>query len=183
MTEPEPFEAAWRRRYPNARPVGFMLRESGAQHWLRLHSLPESKRYPDTDAERATIIARHNTLAADVLGEGAACWLVQVRWSGAQREPIAPDVPLVSRFPDDDDEDFFGYIHAKPVIWMAGAFDDLLEAVADDRSAKTLWMSVASGAVFSPYDGGVDVFLPSADAVVALKSKYAAWLSPHPLGL
>jgi hypothetical protein len=41
----------WRRRWPDSRPVADELRDTEHKRWVRFHSLPESKRYPDDEAE------------------------------------------------------------------------------------------------------------------------------------
>jgi hypothetical protein len=46
-----------------------------------------------------------------------------------------------------------------------------------------MWVSATTGAVFAPYDGGTDLFLPTADDVASLKREFSDWLSDHPGGL
>ncbi|MGE0666698.1 MAG: hypothetical protein AB7O49_09080 [Sphingomonadales bacterium] len=198
------FETAWRRHYPNHEPVGYrmltndmLMAADDAQCWARFHSLPESKRYADTPVERAILLERSNTLANEVLGDGSACWLVQTQWVTPDRVTDIADefdpfracheygLSFAFRFlVDEGDDDVRPWnVYAAPVRWCESAFDDLLWAIANERAGPTLWMSQATGAVFAPYDGGVDLFLPSTKMVVALKNRYAAWLSNHPLGL
>lgn len=83
------FEVAWNGYYPNCPPLGYLMRAAGARHWLRFHSLPESKRYAETDEERNILLFRQNALADEVLGAGDACWLVQTLLveSGLGRRP------------------------------------------------------------------------------------------------
>jgi hypothetical protein len=193
------FERFWARHYPNIEPVGYELRGAGARHWVRFHSLLESKRYPDTEAEWDVLLARQNELAASVLGENRECWLVQSHWESD------PDVPDIA-FQDGNDpfrataefdlksalvtlrepgtefkrrwEAFVGL-----TSWSAGRFDGLLRDIANERASPTLWCSNETGAVFAPYDGGVDLFLPDEGRVRELAEKHAAWLPAHALGL
>ena len=177
------FEAVWRRFHPGFDPVGYLMREAGAPNWVRFHSLPGSKRYAETDAERAIILDRQNALAMEVLGAGP-CWLVR-------SEPF--DLDLANAFASGegrfDEEPEVAQAEgpwqgeAVPTRWAPGAFDDLLLAIADDRAGRTLWISEADGAVFAPYDGGVDLFLPEPGRVLAVKAAHPDWLSPHPGGL
>jgi hypothetical protein len=53
--------------------------------------------------------------------------------------------------------------------WASGQFDGLLRDIADERAAPTLWCSGETGAVFAPYDGGIDLFLPDKGRVRELK--------------
>lgn len=178
-----------------------MLRNGGAENWIRFHSLPQSKRHADTDGEYATILARQNTLAAEVLGN-TPCWLVQAHWTlpdgvipaylydryWATREyGLAYAFEFLEADGADDDDpdrepDTPWRVHAGRAEWSSGRFDRLLLAIADDQAGPTLWMG-NDGAIFTPYDGGIDVFLPNSAAVAQLKSRHSEWLSDHPLGL
>lgn len=51
-------------------PVGHMLRNNFSNQWFRIHSLPESKRYPDSEEETTLLLDRHVKVANEVLGEG-----------------------------------------------------------------------------------------------------------------
>ena len=185
------FGVAWKGQYPNCEPVGYLMRQAGAPNWLRFHSLPHSKRYPETDQERETLLARQNELAIEVLGSGEPCWLAQTCWQssgkgelqdslGARREHA---LSFAFRFTDDPGSDeVVVSVYAAQTSWTKGRFDKLLLAIADERG-RALWMSASTGSVFAPYDGGVDLFLPNPSAVEDLAAKHAAWLPSHLEGL
>lgn len=171
-----------------------MLREDGAKHWLRFHSLPASKRYADTDEERSILLARQNGLAEEVLGD-QPCWLVQAHCVllGGERDVADRHDPfratrewkleLAFEFLVDDGEDVRSWrAYASQVHWSPGRFDDLLLSVAEETAGPTLWMGV-DGAIFAPYDGGIDLFLPDDVQVQQLAARHPDWLSQHPLGL
>jgi hypothetical protein len=85
---------------------------------------------------------------------------------------------------DDDDGESVGWrVHAGQTRWADGDFDELLTSIAEERAGPTLWMSEATGSIFAPYDGGVDLFLAKLEEATSLKSKYRDWLSSHPAGL
>lgn len=81
------FRTAWSQRFGTLSPFGWVLREKGGQPWLRLHALPGSQRYPRDNDERAEILRRAYILGAEVLGEGADCWLAEARchWADEAR--------------------------------------------------------------------------------------------------
>lgn len=54
---------AWRARFGEVLPAGFLCREALSDRWLRIHSLPESKRYPADPSEMAELLSRHNRVA------------------------------------------------------------------------------------------------------------------------
>lgn len=74
-------------------------------------------------------------------------------------------------------------VMAAPVRWTHGGFEKVLLRIAHERAAPILWVSAENGAVFAPYDGGVDLFLPSEAEAKELRSKHADWLPSHPGGL
>lgn len=189
------FQQLWARYHEGHRPVGYMMSAKDAANWVRFHSLPGSKRYADSDDERRLILQRQNLLGAEVL-KSDPCWLVQTHWIIPEgvvdvadaNDPFAATRqfgldPVFEFLDDGGDEEFRWRVHAGTTRWTSGVFDELLMSIADDRAGPTLWMSEASGAIFAPYDGGVDLFLSGPDQVAVLKAKYRDWLSDHPEGL
>lgn len=193
------FRREWNRHYPELEPVGYELLSAGAQHWVRFHSLPNSKRYADTEAEWRELLVRQNEIAAAVLGESRGCWLVQSRWelpSGVTdiafqdgNDPfraiadygLEPAIVTLREAATEFEQRWeacAGY-----VTWSSGQFDRLLREIADERAAPTLWFSDETGSVFAPYDGGVDLFLPDERRAKKLAEQHTEWLSDHPLGL
>ena len=189
-----PFQQLWSRFHDGHWPVGYRLRESGAANWVRFHSLPNSKRYADSDDERRIILQRQNLLAAEVL-KSDPCWLVQTHWVTPAgmvdvadvNDPFAATrqfgLESVFEFAQDNDDEVVWRVHAGPVRWTEGSFDALLASIAEGEAGPTLWMSEATGSIFAPYDGGIDLFLAEAGPVASLKMKHGDWLSSHPEGL
>ena len=190
------FREAWERVRPGLHPIGYLLRRDQAPYWLRFHSLPESKRYADTEAERKLILSRQNALAAEVLGEGT-CWLVQSHWVtpagmtdlADAEDPFRATCDYGLRFAfqfaegEEDAEASRWNVHAIETRWTTGAFDDVLLSIADYVAGPTLWMASTSGNVFAPYDGGVDLFLRDTGEVASLAAAHPQWLSLHAQGL
>jgi hypothetical protein len=71
----------WHWAWGQCPPVGHLLRGYLRDRWVRLHSLPGSKRYPASEADYATVLHRHNT----VLGElgAAGVYLITMRYDVA----------------------------------------------------------------------------------------------------
>ena len=186
------FEKDWRGFYPAANPVGWMMRNACAKHYVRFHSLPLSKQYADTDAERQIILHRQNTLLDEVLGEGRPFWLTETTTEASLEQ--YPNLHALTTWPKYKFEPALRFLeeegdpeyeqawttYASRQTWKAGAFDDLLWAVADEKATYILWMAPLTGAVFAPYDGGVDLFLPTSDLVEELKIKHHDWLPIYP---
>ncbi len=159
-----------------------------AARWLRMHSLPGSKRYPDSDAERAVLLARHNA-AADAIIDGAPCVLLGYDDTGSHALPgdhplraWLPNAPPVMRLaPEDEDSDATS-IFAGRLPWRPGILDAALSEVAEDR-LRLILVNWATGAAYAPYDGGADLFWPTEVARDIARSRFSAWLSSHENGL
>lgn len=191
-----PFRHIWSRFHEGHWPVGYRLRGSGAANWVRFHSLPNSKRYADSDDERLTILQRQNLLATEVL-KSDPCWLVQTHWVTPARMMDVADAndpfaatrqfglePAFEFADGDGDEDAAGWrVHAGRTRWTDGAFDEVLTSIAEERAGPTLWISETTGSIFAPYDGGIDLFLAEPEEAASLKAKHSGWLSSHPGGL
>jgi hypothetical protein len=168
------FQDEWQRHHEGRQPIRWMLRESGLP-WVRFHALPGSKRYAENEDERRTIIFRAGVLGDRLLGAGTPCWLVEVRTEEAQG---------VGSYAGEHVEDCLPWrFYVQPVEWQRGTFDVMLTAIANDEAWPTLWMNRNSGAIFSPYDGGFDLFPHSHGEVESLKAEWVDWLSPYPHGL
>ena len=77
----------WQRRWPGCSMLPYGLRGLRDQ-WVRFHTLPDSKRYPATDAEYQIVMARHNTVLAELV-TGTAVLVVTAGYSDAA-EPERP---------------------------------------------------------------------------------------------
>jgi len=54
----EEIEKLWNKNFSNFPPVPSELKNYFKDRWLRIHTLPESKRYPENENEYAVIIKR-----------------------------------------------------------------------------------------------------------------------------
>ena len=175
----EDIEARWLEAFGECPPIGSYCREELPARWLRIHSLPKSKRYPDTDAEYRELLRRHNEVATTLLGADEPCILFAATFDDDE-EPLSlagltfADVPELSA----------PHVHiaAAQVTWKPGRFDALIRAVADETAKRFLFASFERGTAYAPYDGGADLFLASPDAVVKMKGRWSDWLSVHPDG-
>jgi hypothetical protein len=185
------FNEAWQRHRSGLRPIGNLLHHDRAEHWIRFHSLPLSKRFADTQSEQQILLARQNVLAAEVLGE-APCWLVQSQWvtppttidvaDSLDKFRVSREYGLHHAFQFMAEETLWN-VHAGLTHWADRQFDTLLLEIADEQVAPTLWMSSANGAIFAPYDGGVDLFLSDQSMVGSLKEAHPDWLPRSPTWL
>jgi hypothetical protein len=166
----------WKRHYPSCEPFSWRALEVHADLWFRIHSLPESKRYAESDEEYRLLLKRHNELAEAVLGNGTQCWL---SWYGQEQA----DRFIGTRVCEYSEEWIETTIYAVQIIWRTGYFDSFIQRVADEELSGSIFMDCLSGDVYAPYDGGADVFIHEPRKREAIQKRFEAWLSPRKDGL
>jgi hypothetical protein len=183
----------WREHFGDLPPVSHLMRAALPQRWLRIHSLPDSKRYAQTEHEYAELLRRHNLVAAEIVGTGDAvlfghCWgsvdefasaFAEFEWATRSGLRKAEPTPVPTN--DDDEHDLL--VGGCAIRWSRGAWDDMLRDVADDRLSSVVLVNPRSGEVYAPYDGGADLIVANPERTLALKSRWMGWLSQHPQGL
>jgi hypothetical protein len=182
------FQSWLREHFGATPPVGYCLRTDHRDRWLRLHSLPESKRYAADEDERAEVRARAWAAASEVLPTGSPAWLVTCCF-GDERASLGLDaVPSLvfehaGRYEHAllEGEPLVAYAASTP--WPHEGFDRLIEAIAADE-VRAAWFSPVTRAVFAPYDGGVDLVAESPRGAAAWRRVFRSDLfSARPDGL
>jgi len=171
-------------------PMAHFMRQAFPELWLRIHSLPESKRYPEDDTERLIVFDRYSRFGSALLGESAPCLIVQSRFVGFPRSSeILPELdwmPIHRVGDENQDEDEVEDVWDSWVahtIWKPSTFRTLLLEIADNRESNIAFLSETTDCVFTPYDGGADGFSFDTSLLHRLSGEFAPWLSAHPLGL
>ena len=186
----------WTSAFPDAPPLGHRLRLAYPDRWLRIHSLPESRRYPSDAAELELLLDRHQAVADELLGRERACMLVTPTWTPAElgeRRTLAAcfdarefECVAVEAEPDPDDPvGRWTCFWALETTWDPARDRAIVAEVADDQ-LRAVWLSFDGPhgpEVYAPYDGGADLILADPARRGALASRWAAWLSRRPDGM
>ena len=164
------FTDSWRRRFSNCEPIAHRLRDAFPDRWVRFHSLPGSKRYPEDGGEYAVVLHRHNRILGDLafpgqsvapLSTGYSCSPESVRLQNdLQRlDPGAsPWRTVPMRDPGEEATDpNFWHIFASVWGWRVGLFDPIIRLVADDALANVMIVDRDCRWLLHPYDAGMDV--------------------------
>ncbi|MFI9581188.1 hypothetical protein ACIHCQ_04965 [Streptomyces sp. NPDC052236] len=191
---PELLAGLWQERRPSGPPIAHTFRSTYADRWVRFHSLPGSKRYPESEDEYAIVLDRYNTVL-DELFAGTDVFVVTKDWSNTPTEPAAyltrqalhPEGTRWWTEPhlDDPDPKFHTYtrLYADRRPWERGCADELLRAVADEVLVEVFFADTELRRVHHPYDGGADVILTTPEERDRLRDLHGGWLSSHPAGL
>ncbi|MFD9461013.1 hypothetical protein [Streptomyces sp. NPDC060027] len=166
-----------------------------ADLWVRFHSLPGSKRYPESQDEYAILLNRYNTIL-DELFAGTDVFVVTMDWSTTPTGPAGYPTPRPTLHPDgirwwiesdedDPDPEFHTHtrLYADRRPWEHGCVDDLLRAVADEALVEVFFTDKELRRIYHPYDGGADVILTTPEERHRLRALHPEWLSSHPTGL
>jgi len=165
-----------------------------ADRWVRFHSLPGSKRYPESEDEYAIVLDRYNTILDDLFA-GTDVFVVTMDWSNTPTGPAGYPTPRQILHPDsirwwteseqdDPDPEFHTHtrLYADRRRWSRGCVDGLLRAVADETLVEVFIADTELRCIHHPYDGGADVILATLAERDHVRDQHAGWLSSHPAG-
>lgn len=187
-TNPKEFNTYWDTEYPEAFPVSHELKWVYANRWFRIHSLPESKRYAESDAEYQIILDRQNHLTNDLIGEGTEIIIS----FGLYTDDITNDnykeltdfgefnkvrtIDLHKERPEEYEDKMYFDIYIKNDLWENASKNEILKAIADD-TLRAMFICPSKQCIVAPYDGGVDIIVESTEKRDQLKTRYKKWLS------
>lgn len=96
MTQEE-FNKLWISNYPETVPISYLFKHDSADRWFRIHSLPDSKRYPDNDEEWELLLKRQNTIITDLFGLDSKVFLLTGEYNWGERIPHVVDEDEIFR--------------------------------------------------------------------------------------
>ena len=188
--ETEALTRLWGERWPGCSKLPYELRRS-PDRWVRFHTLPASKRHPETAAEYSTVLGRHNTILAELAGDSPV--LVMTAGYSDRPEPRGPVRYAVTeavhpgasywssvRINGDPGFETWMHLYVSRLCWSAGCVDPLLRLVADNVIADVLLADAGLRWLYHPYDGGMDVVTASAVERDALSDGHRDWLPTPP---
>ncbi|CAM3534312.1 hypothetical protein [Polaromonas hydrogenivorans] len=179
----------WCTEFGKTAPVGHALRQFLPLNWTRFHSLPESKRYPESEDEYLEIIRRNAMVASELfqIDEPIYVYKSYYRYEkklrGKSRHQVAgrqlrEDVSqlFINVGRSHQDEDNQCSVRALVTKWKPDFFERLIRQVAVFDEAGVSLVSPATKNIFCPYDGGMDIFTFSLNPA-ELENKFHSWLS------
>lgn len=182
------FEKFWNNYYNQTIPLNYLFKEVYHERWLRIHSLPQSKRYPDNDIEMNIILQRQNQIISDLYSENEEIYLVMTNiiHKNEKHELInfypnlnferSYSIELEGYFSNDFNNDEVLDIFVCKKNWNLNSYDEILKDIANDIS-RVFFISLKNQIIVSPYDGGVDIILNSEIDTIIFKEKYKKWIS------
>ena len=180
----------WDANFPDCPPVGFRLKESFPQRWTRFHCLPESKRYAENEAEHEVIRSRNRAVLNELSQNESWLWLAITEFADTA-QPCRNDPRLAELVPAADfwraedafEIDSYWQLFVCQISPHDAVIDTLLRLVANDELRNVLLFPDDCRWVFYPYDGGMDVVLPTQEERLLIRQKFHDWLPQNPQGL
>ncbi len=175
----EQFQQFWAENYPETLPINYLLGVNLKDNWLRIHSLPKSKRYANTKEEMDIILSRQNNVIDDLIPQDSEIHVIINR--------IDPDHFLfrmfnindIGIFTTNDGETVF-QSYSFETAWETNGLNPMLIEIADDQIRAFI---IGKDCLISPYDGGIDIYYRDVQAKYLYKEKYKNWLSAREDGL
>jgi hypothetical protein len=195
--EADNFRYFWQQHFLNCPPISYLFKHRLTDRWFRFHSLPESKRYAEDEADIVKLLDRQNTVLLDVIGTGM-CTLVLGNYSSSPF--FEKEYPITNKFefheflklpkqdfdPDElelGEESICLSLFCATHNLKVSSLDEILLCVAEWKIVNFFVINCDRERIFAPYDGGVDVILKNAKERDEFNEKYKSWLSSHPQGL
>ncbi|NRQ41656.1 hypothetical protein HRH59_03610 [Rheinheimera sp. YQF-2] len=186
----EEIDKFWKEYLHDFEPLAHELKLAFKDRWVRFHSLPESKRYPESELEYKEIFSRYDTVLLELGGTSSRMFVVLPEYS-ENNTALHPADGLRSLFPHSEywrtidkleECGVYWHLHVTEIQIPNEKLNALFRLVANDEVRNILVVLPEVRSVFHPYDGGADIIASSEEAKEELKNKYKAWLSKHPRG-
>lgn len=171
-------------------PTQWALR-GNPNRWIRFHSLPEAKRYADTDAEYEEVLRRADQVLQATFGEHADLLVISTQyispgelmtdnWNVHRR--VMPTAQRWMKLPtevevcDDGVFEFDAELWCNWYTYSKRSLDPLIRVVADHELANVIVLCPERKCAVAPYDGGIDVVLATVEDRQVLAERFADWL-------
>lgn len=182
----------WSESFDGLAPLAYELKHQLSDRWVRFHSLPESKRYPENELDYAEILTRYNKIIKEHFGLNTQLYVVIPEYSGT-KIPFKPEEKLRKMFRNAEywqtvdrcqeyGEEFYWHFYVASLNYSGYELNAFLRLIANDEVANCFVVAENSRTLFHPYDGGSDSILASTEERNKLKEKFSHWLSNHPEG-
>jgi hypothetical protein len=193
------FQEFWVKNYPKTPPINHLFKHYLKERWLRIHSLPEAKRYAETPEEWAILLERQNTIFADLMPQNTKICIVSGIYSNENKvfeKDIFDSLPYhktlnFKALEPLDMHKLSGDWHDKGIkftpcfaeeIYEPNKFDSILTSIANDEW-RLFFIDPKSRSIIAPYDGGVDIVFIDITTLTIYREKYKNWLSKRDDGL
>lgn len=167
-------------------PIAHELKFELPSRWLRIHSLPNAKRYAETADEHQQVLTRASTVLTQVAGRNQEAVLVTALWGDKlQQPPPSAQQEEIHSTPEywravESGEDSALHLWASTENHLDAVTSRLISMTAAFELAEVLVLLPGTRTAVHPYDGGIDVIAPTPSK---RDERFSDWLSPLESGL
>lgn len=189
----------WNNKFEGKFPIDFQFKHDLYKRWLRIHYLPESKRYPENESEYQIVELRQTTILKDVIGESSQIEFLigMFKYNETTESEIKTDLGSFKKFISVDLHNNQDKVSYGPHYKGERYETYLLTAELEINQITTILKQIADGSydyrfsivdlikgrIVAPYDGGIDIIMEDENQKKIAKAKYNEWLSNHESGL
>jgi hypothetical protein len=179
LARKQQFQHFWALHYPELPPINDVFKQRFSDRWVRIHSLPDSKRYADTKSEWDILLQRQNAVIDHVLQQDEK---IQIVINAAEEHNYmftAFNAHAIGVFKDADHEtEFSSFVIDE--TWQSHTFNPMLIMIAEEQMRAFI---IGTDCIVAPYDGGMDIIAKDTEACWAFKRHFSNWLSKRHDGL
>ncbi len=163
----------WNKSYPETSPINYLFKLTLSDRWFRIHSLPESKRYANSDEDWRILLERQNTIIDDLIFQNTKIKVV-VNFIEINNPLFKKyDFTNIGVLVDNKAERVYQSFLFE-TIWTMNSLNDMLKDIANDELRAYI---IGDDCIISPYDGGMNLYLKDSETRDFYKNKYKKWLS------
>jgi hypothetical protein len=168
-------------------PKADLLKHEFPNKWTRFHSLPESKRYPDSEIEENIIIDRHNSILNSIFKNNETIYLIRTIWTNDKKRKIEPidNCEFWKSWVEYSDGDHYilGHSYYLKTKWKYNVLNEFILNTAYDKESNLMAIGTRDSSLYHPYDGGCDIVINDIKMINQLNKTFSKFKSIHPLGL
>lgn len=184
------------RAFGNGKLIPHQIRSYNPPCWVRVYSLPQAKRYPETQIEWETLLTRHNDIIEYLTTTDNHLYFIESTIVSGEAPYSNPRSPCLDDFNFEDlppvdlsQEDPHLYdagdrLQNRLTIieWKRRQLDELFRAFATD-ALQGFFLTANGENWIIPYDGGIDLLFSTATKRNECAERFKEWKSDRSDGL
>jgi hypothetical protein len=184
------FTRYWQSNFAECPPVNYLLKVKFTDKWLRIHSLPDSKRYAENDDDWNILLARQQKIFNDVFSTNDKVVLLansfqienDFNFDFIYKQQCLENfdwqtLPVIDVYEftkNNVDKEEFIIPHLSNCNYELQIIEPILKAIAKDE-LRLFFINPKTNTIIAPYDGGVDIIYADSETRDLYEEKYEEW--------
>jgi hypothetical protein len=163
----------WQSNFPKCPPINYLFKIFYNDRWLRIHSLPDSKRYAETAEEWQVLLQTQNSILDDLFSSNDEVILFTGVYSNTTitfaennfsdnhalktfNFTALDKIDLYAISKDYCEKDTFFTPYFETIFYHSSTYNELLKSIANDE-IRAFFLNPMTKTIVAPYDGGIDI--------------------------